>query len=99
MFDFIKDLDFRRIILKYLNEPSMKVFQEAMIHSCVGVEVFPQGPLEGDHMANGRVEMAADSVYTHFPKDPHCDICLKTKITRHIAEDVLVQSCPERNIW
>ena len=22
------------------------------------------------------------SVYTHFPKDPHCDICLKTKITR-----------------
>ena len=22
------------------------------------------------------------SVYAHFPKDPHCDICLKTKITR-----------------
>ena len=22
------------------------------------------------------------SVYTHFPKDPHCDICLKTKRTR-----------------
>ena len=22
------------------------------------------------------------SVYTHFPKDTHCDICLKTKITR-----------------
>ena len=22
------------------------------------------------------------SVYTHFPKDPGCDICLKTKITR-----------------
>ena len=22
------------------------------------------------------------SVYTHFPKDPNCDICLKTKITR-----------------
>ena len=21
-------------------------------------------------------------VYTHFPKDPNCDICLKTKITR-----------------
>ena len=21
-------------------------------------------------------------VHTHFPKDPHCDICLKTKITR-----------------
>ena len=22
------------------------------------------------------------SLYTHFPKDPNCDICLKTKITR-----------------
>ena len=22
------------------------------------------------------------SVYTHFPKNPNCDICLKTKITR-----------------
>ena len=22
------------------------------------------------------------SVQTHFPKDPNCDICLKTKITR-----------------
>ena len=22
------------------------------------------------------------SVYSHFPKDPNCDICLKTKITR-----------------
>ena len=22
------------------------------------------------------------SVYTHFPKDPNCDICLQTKITR-----------------
>ena len=33
--DFIKDLDFRRIILEYENEPSMKVSQEAMIHSCV----------------------------------------------------------------
>ena len=22
------------------------------------------------------------SVYTHFPKDPDCEICLKTKITR-----------------
>ena len=22
------------------------------------------------------------SVHTHFPKDPNCDICLKTKITR-----------------
>ena len=43
-------------------------------------------------------------VDTHFPKDPHCDICLKTKITKRelLAEDVLVQSCPARKmlvIW
>ena len=33
-----------------------------------------------------RAKVEADSgtqcVYTHFPKDPNCDICLKTKITR-----------------
>ena len=33
-----------------------------MIHACVGVEVIPQGPLEGDHMANGRVEMVVREV-------------------------------------
>ena len=33
-----------------------------MIHACVGVEVIPQGPPEGDHMANGRVEMAVGEV-------------------------------------
>ena len=37
--DSIKDLDFRRITLKCENEPRMKVLQEAMIHSCVGVSV------------------------------------------------------------
>ena len=34
---FIKDLDFRRIILKCENEQCMKVFQEAIIHFCVEV--------------------------------------------------------------
>ena len=29
-----------------------------MIHACVGVEVISQGSPVGDHMANGRVEMA-----------------------------------------
>ena len=37
------------------------------------------------------------SVKTHFPKDPNCDI-LKTKIQGVLAEDVLVQSCPVRNV-
>ena len=55
---FTKDLGFRRIILKCDNEPSTNGLQNEMIHACVGVEVIPQGPLEGDHMANGRVEMA-----------------------------------------
>ena len=32
------------------------------IHACVGVEVIPQGPPEGDHMANGCVEMAVKEV-------------------------------------
>ena len=59
---FIKDLGFRRIILKCDNEASTKALQDAVIHACVGVEVIPQGPLEGDHMANGRVGMAVREV-------------------------------------
>ena len=59
---FIKDLGFRRIILKCDNEPSTKALQVAVIQACVGMEVIPQGPLEGEHMANGRVEMAVREV-------------------------------------
>ena len=58
----IKDLGFRRIILKCDNEPSTKALQDAVIHACVGVEVIPQGPPEGDHMPDGRVEMAVTGV-------------------------------------
>ena len=39
------------------------------------------------------------SIFTHFPKDGNCDICLTTKITMLLAGDALVQSCPERTIW
>ena len=59
---FIKDLAFRRIILKCDTAPSTKALQDAVIHACVGVEVIPQGPLEGGHMANGRVEMTVREV-------------------------------------
>ena len=59
---FIKDLGFRRIIVKCDNGPSTKTLQDAVIHACVGVEVIPQGPPEGDHMATGRVEMAVREV-------------------------------------
>ena len=38
-------------------EPSTEALHDAVIHACVGVEVIPQGPLEGDHMGDGRVEM------------------------------------------
>ena len=31
------------------------------IHESLGVEVIPQGTLEGDHMANGRVEICERS--------------------------------------
>ena len=58
----IKDLGFRRIILKCDNEPSTKALQDAVIRACVGVEVIPQGPPEGDHMDNGRDEMAVREV-------------------------------------
>ena len=59
---FIKDLGFRRIILKCNNEPSTKALQDALIHACVGVGVIPQGPPDDDHMANGRVEMVVREV-------------------------------------
>ena len=55
---FIKDLGCRRIILKCDSEPSTRSLQDAVIQACAGVEVIPQGPLEGDQMANGRVEIA-----------------------------------------
>ena len=52
---FIKDLGLRRIIFKCDKEPSTEALQDAVIHACVGVEVIPRGPLEGGHLANGRV--------------------------------------------
>ena len=36
-----------------------------MIEACAGVEVIPLLPLEGDHMANGRVDMAVREVKRH----------------------------------
>ena len=48
--------------MKCDNKPSTKALQGAVIHACVGVEVIPQGPLESDHVANGRVEMIVREV-------------------------------------
>ena len=44
--------------MKCDTEPSTKSLQDAVIQVCADVELIPQGPPEGDHMANGRVEMA-----------------------------------------
>ena len=48
-------LGFHRMILKCDTEPSTRSLQDAVIQACAGVEVIPLGPLEGDHMASGRV--------------------------------------------
>ena len=53
---------FSQNFLKCDNEPGTKALQDAVIQACVEVEVIPQGPTEGDHMANGRVEMAVREV-------------------------------------
>ena len=53
-----KIMAFAGSFLKCDNGPSTKALQDAVIHACVRLEVIPQGPPEGDHMANGRIEMA-----------------------------------------
>ena len=58
----IKDFGFQRIILKCDDEPSAKSLQDVVIAVCAGVEVIPQGPPEGDHMAKVRVEVAVREV-------------------------------------
>ena len=51
----MKDLGFSaEIILKCDNEPSTKSLQDLVIQACARVEVIPQGPPEGDHMAKSR---------------------------------------------
>ena len=62
---FIEDLGFRRIILT-----CDKALQDAVIPVCVEVEVIPQGPPEGVHMANRRVEMAVRVVKRQMQNSP-----------------------------
>ena len=44
------------------------------------------------------VDLGKHSVDTHFPKDRNCDICQRTKITIHRAEDVLAKPYLELTI-
>ena len=55
---FVKDLFFCRMILKCDNELRSKSLQDAVIQACAGVDMVPQGPIEGDYMANSGEEMA-----------------------------------------
>ena len=59
---FIEDHGLRSIILKCDNEPSTKSLKYEVIQASASVEVIPQGPHEGDHMANGLVEMSVREV-------------------------------------
>ena len=45
---FIKDLGFRRIILKCDNEPCTTSLQDKVVQACAAIEVIPQGPHEGE---------------------------------------------------
>ena len=73
--DFIKDLDFRRNILQDENEPSMKVFQEVLIHSCVEVAVREMRRqcriLKSSSEHNTSVRITDDIVVTQFIREAH----------------------------
>ena len=45
-----------------MNDPSSKALQDAVTHACVGVKVISKGPLEGNHMSTGRMEIAVREV-------------------------------------
>ena len=77
---FIKDLGFRRIILKCGYEPSTKALQNAVIHRMCRSGSDPQGPPEGDHMANGRVEMAVLRSEKRQCGTPRIFRCTKTPV-------------------
>ena len=63
----------------------MKVLQQGLGETqSKEVKTLPKSSHELPMEPRAKVELCSGmhSVYTHFPKDPHCDICLKTKITR-----------------
>ena len=73
----------------------LQEFRENLVDECTSTEPWgkPRARIVKtlpSHLMNLPMEPRAKveprsgkhSVYTHFPKDPHCEICLKTKITR-----------------
>ena len=57
-----------------------KSFGDLMQRSADTSSSFHEPPME----PRAKVEpgLGKHSVFTHFPKDPNCDVCLKTKTTR-----------------
>ena len=53
---------------------------------------------DSDSERRAKLASGKHSIETNFPKDRNCEICLRIKMTRLRAEDVLVQSCPDRKI-
>ena len=58
---------------------SLQEFRENLVDESTSTE-----PWRNPEQGSPRAELGSGkhSVHTHFPKDPNCDICLKTKITR-----------------
>ena len=78
---------------------SMKeVLQSRGTTRSLDIETLPSHELPMESRAKVEPGSGKHSIETHFPKDRNCDICLKTKKRGHLAEDALVQSCPERKI-
>ena len=65
-----------------------------MIQACAGVEVVPQGPPEGDHVANGRVKMAEREVKRQCRT---LRISAERQTSVRIAHDSRLLSSPTRH--
>ena len=39
------------------------------------------------------------SIFTHFPKDRHCDVCLRTKITKASCKRRTGEAVPRAEVW
>eukprot|EP00973_Karenia_brevis_P021134 2906149-Karenia_brevis.AAC.1 len=56
MVGLIRDVGHERMILKCDNEPAIVALRSAVIKQCDDLELWPQGPPEGDHRAHGLPE-------------------------------------------
>ena len=54
---YLRDLGFRRVVLKCDNEPSTVSLRNEVRKAARDVEIVDQGPPVGDHQANGGIEM------------------------------------------